>query len=130
METTPIAATSPDDKVSFLGTYAATSFNAENKSILFLGGDDKLYYPQDGAHINAFRSYFQLNDDLTVGDPAASVKAFNLSFGENEPLSIINCQLSIGEADSSWYDLNGRQLSSRPTKRGLYINNGKIKAVQ
>jgi hypothetical protein len=24
-----------------------------------------------------------------------------------------------------WYDLNGRKLQGRPTKKGVYINNGR-----
>ena len=31
----------------------------------------------------------------------------------------------IEELNSEWYDLQGRRLDSKPTKKGLYINNGK-----
>lgn len=31
----------------------------------------------------------------------------------------------IEELNSEWYDLQGRKLGSKPTKKGLYINNGK-----
>ena len=143
IEKTPIAATSPDDKVSFLGTYSKKAFTdvdnsiTEDKSVLFLGASNTLYYPISNGNndysFNAFRSYFQLNDGLTVGDPAASVKAFNLSFGEGVTDKVGEVQDASFKHQSEaagWYDLNGRQLSSRPTKRGLYINNGKIKAVQ
>ena len=31
----------------------------------------------------------------------------------------------IEELNSEWYDLQGRKLGSKPTRKGLYINNGK-----
>ena len=31
-----------------------------NESILFLGADNTLYYPEAGAHIGPFRAYFEL----------------------------------------------------------------------
>ena len=126
--------TSIDGKVSFKGTYAPITFTEEDKSILFLGEENTLYYPQpdltDPDHpkyprINAFRAYFHLSD-------GAGVKAFNLNFGENEPLSIFNSsgmkrpfgpsgQFSIGEADGAWYDMQGRRFNSKPAKAGIYI---------
>ena len=128
----------------FKGTYEMIYYTEEDKSILFLGEENTLYYPQpdlttDPEHpryptINAFRAYFQLSD-------GAGVKAFNLNFGGDEPLSIINSsgmkrpfgpsgQLSIGEADSSWSDLSGRRLTTRPTLRGFYIHQNKKVAIQ
>ena len=78
--------------------------------------------------INAFRAYFQLNG-IEVGT-AAGVKAFNLNFGdEDEPLSIINYQLSIGEADA-WYDMQGRKLDGKPATKGIYVNGGKKVVVK
>ena len=31
------------------------------------------------------------------------------------------------EDDDKWYDLQGRQLNGRPSRKGIYINNGKKK---
>lgn len=47
--------------VTFEGTYTSTTFTETNQSILFLGAKNTLYYPLEGAHIGAFRAYFQLN---------------------------------------------------------------------
>jgi hypothetical protein len=30
-----------------------------------------------------------------------------------------------GESKEAWYDLNGRKLNGKPTKKGLYIHNGR-----
>lgn len=30
-----------------------------------------------------------------------------------------------GKVEGMWYDLNGRQLTSKPTAKGIYLNNGR-----
>ncbi|MBR5393732.1 MAG: hypothetical protein IK144_01460 [Bacteroidaceae bacterium] len=130
--TTPAAITSSDGYVSFVGTYSPTDIFSADKTNLYVGSNNKLHYPwannMQHFYLNACRGYFRLNKGLTAGDPSA-VKEFRLNFGEDEPLSIINFQLSIGEADG-WYDLNGRKLGGKPTKRGLYIHNGEKIAIK
>lgn len=112
-----------DSKVTFKGSYDAQSFDAENKNILFLGGDDKLYYPQNGASIGACRAYFEVADGL-------SVKAFKLNIGGDET-SIENVQWSMGNGQSeSLYDLNGRKLQGKPSQKGIYIKDGKKVVVK
>ena len=49
-----------DERVRFLGTYASQSFDKENRSILFMGEENTLYYPLDGASIDAQRAYFKI----------------------------------------------------------------------
>ena len=46
----------------FVGTYSPVAWPEENRSILFLGEKNTLYYPQAGAHVNAFRAYFELSN--------------------------------------------------------------------
>ena len=130
----------------FVGTYANTTFTSENRSILFLGAENKLYYPKPGPdpndanvtlypHIGAFRAYFQLND------ASASVKEFRLIFGEEDKADGIGAidnedsssqssgadgtEFKIQNEADAWYDLSGRKLGGKPTQHGLYIHNGK-----
>ena len=110
---------------SFKGTYDKLEYPTENKSILFLGEANTLYWPKSGATIGACRAYFQLS-------PNTNVREFKLSFGEDA-----DCTNGIVEAEanaslftlhsslSCWYTLDGRRLSGKPTQRGLYIDNGK-----
>ena len=112
--------------VDFLGTYGYMGFNADDRSILFLGADNTLYYPQSGASIGACRAYFQLKG-LNAGDIQHDVKMY---FGEEEFATGI---ISIGQLDNlqfdnfadGWFDLNGRRLNGKPTRAGVYINKGK-----
>ncbi|MBR1498817.1 MAG: hypothetical protein IJ615_04205 [Bacteroidaceae bacterium] len=105
----------------FKGTYTSQAFTEENKSILFLGAEDKLYYPLDGASIGAFRAYFQLSD------PNAQVKAFVMNFGEDDATSISE-ELRVKSEESAtalWFTLDGRRLAGKPARSGIYINNGR-----
>ena len=103
----------------FVGTYDKLSFTDEDRSILFLGADNTLYYPLSGAHIGACRAYFDLGTN-------SQVKSFVLNFdGEDELTSIDHSPLTIDHSAGKWYDISGRRLSGKPTQRGVYINNGK-----
>ena len=106
--------------IEFKGTYAPIGFSDEDKNILLLGVKDDmstLYYPQSGASIGAQRAYFEIAG-------GAEVKAFNLNFdgGDTGIEEIVNGKLPI---DNSWYSLDGRKLSDKPSRAGVYINKGK-----
>jgi hypothetical protein len=104
---------------------------ANDKTVLYLGAGNKLYYPTKDRTMGACRAVFVLNG-LTAGDlPTANARAFVLNFGDGEATGIVDA-----EADSSlftlhsslkegWYDMQGRRLTGKPTAKGLYINNGK-----
>jgi hypothetical protein len=116
--------TSTDGKVTFKGTYDARTFTSEDKSILFLGAENTLYWPLAGATIGAQRAYFQLNG-ITVGDPNAEVREFKLSFGDEESQGISLTPDPSPKGEGSIYTLDGRKLNGEPTKKGMYIVNGK-----
>jgi uncharacterized repeat protein (TIGR02543 family) len=103
---------------SFKGTYSPMSWDAEDRSILFLGEDNNLHWPLAGANIGACRAYFELTD----GQPAHE---FVLNFGEETTSlrEISNEELVISNYD--YYTLDGRKLDGKPTKKGLYIHGGR-----
>ena len=106
---------------SFKGTYAPINWTEETPSILFVGENNQLHWPLAGAHLNACRAYFELDD------PNANVREFNLNFGEetSDIVSIDNSQFTIHNEAGAWYTVNGVKLSGKPTKKGMYIYNGK-----
>jgi hypothetical protein len=120
---------SADEKVNFFGTYSPVSLAKDDKSNLFLGDDNMLYYPNVADYsIKAFRGYFHVDLD---GD---GVRAINLNFGEEGTQTIIGHTeiTEITEKADAWFDLNGRKLNgagegSVPARlcKGLYIVNGK-----
>ena len=128
------AVVSSDGYVTFVGTYSPMAFTAADKSILFLGSNNKLYYPQPSTgstlRIGAQRAYFQLNNGLTCGEPAnpgqggGSVRAFVLNFGDEETGILSTTNFTNSTNSDAWYSLDGRKLNGKPTTKGLYINNG------
>ena len=119
--------------VTFRGTFAPISYASANHNILFLGAGNTLYYPEAGAHIGAFRAYFELGNGLTAGTPSSPVRAFNLSFSgsaDGSSASGIAVVPPANDADGDvrtpgWYTLDGVRLNGKPTKKGLYIHGGR-----
>ena len=110
------------DYVDFIGTYSPVSIYTDEKTNLYLGADNKLYYPTaTDFTVNAFRGYFQLK----LGDN--EVKAFKLYFGDDEATGIISVHDSgfMVNGSDAWYTLDGRKLDGKPTRAGVYINNGR-----
>ena len=135
--TTAGSVTSTDGYVTFVGTYKPEPIFADPAINLYLGSGNKLYWPSSAKAINSFRAYFQLNNGLTAGEPAPTgdgsgaglVRAFNLNFDdEGETTGIVDIEhgtLNIGHSAGAWYSLDGGKLDGKPTKKGLYINNGR-----
>ena len=118
-------AVTTDERVRFLGTYKSTAFDAEDKSILLMGGNNTLYYPTRGAGIGAQRAYFKIGSDAAL---ARRLTAFNIDFGDDEATGIIsieNGKLTIDNASDAWYSLDGRKLQGKPSVKGVYVNKGR-----
>ena len=120
----PTTVTSEDETVSFVGCYSPVTLSEGDRTMLYLGSDNTLYYPSTDVTINSFRAYFTLNG-ITAGDMDGEVNAFVLNFGDDETTSIDHLPLTIDHSDGAWYSIDGRKLSGKPTTKGIYINNGK-----
>ncbi|MBQ8065313.1 MAG: hypothetical protein IJ200_06620 [Prevotella sp.] len=122
--------TATTDYVDFIGSFSPVSLEADDRSVLYLGADNKLYYPSAAMTVGACRAVFQLHNGLTAGDLAsgANARRFVLNFGDGDESTGI-LSLSADSKDSkdnaAWYTLDGRRLTGKPTTKGLYINNGK-----
>ena len=132
-----IPVTSSDGVVNFIGTFNPVQFFKDDESVLFMGEDNTLHYPNADFTLKTLRAYFRLETDH-IPDASSSprpVKAFILNFaGDNTSTGIyetVGGQLGIGQVvngqklNGKWYDLTGRRLSSKPAAPGIYINNGK-----
>ena len=114
---------SGETRVRFAGTYASRTFDATDKSILFMGGTNMLHYPTRGANIGAQRAYFKIGDNGSAG-ALARITAFSINFGDNEMTGIIETDASLS-TPSVWYTIDGRKLQGKPAKKGVYISNGR-----
>ena len=112
-------------RVRFIGTRNFVPFSGEDQSILFLGDDNTLYYPDDSgnASVGACRAYFK------IGDDAGSTRQFttvSIDFDGNGSetagiISIGNRQSTADNEADTWYTLSGRKLDGAPTQKGIYL---------
>lgn len=96
----------------------------QTKQLLYMGADSKLYYPTEPMTIGAFQCYFHLYG-ITADDLEENpVKNVVFNFGDATGITTTNVTNLANEADA-WYDLSGRRINSRPTTKGIYIQNGR-----
>jgi hypothetical protein len=116
-----------DQRVRFTGTYSSMEFGETDNSILLMGGENMLYYPTTGAGLGAQHAYFKIGGD---GAKARRITGFSIDFGDSETTGIISAEansslFTIHSSLSDWYTLDGRRLSGKPTRSGIYINGGR-----
>ncbi len=116
-------------EVQMVGCYSPVSVDANDKSILFLGDNNTLYYSTENRNIRSCRAYFSV--PYLKQNPGAKTRAFRLNFGGEEATGILEVSADSKEmTDDAWYSLDGVRLSGKPTQRGIYINNGNKVVIQ
>ena len=133
--TEPTTVTSQDGMVSFIGTYGTVSLAANDKSNIYFGSANKLLWPDQNVTVGAFRAYFKINETAAVN--AKGITGFVIDLGENdEEATGINeaaADPSLFTPHSSlseWHTVDGIRLSGKPSKKGMYIHNGKKVVVE
>lgn len=117
--------TSQDGYVSFIAVIDPVTLEANDKSVLYLGDENTLYYPGDeDVTINALHAYFQLNGIGESDAGETKIRSIALHFGNEDSAGITSPHSSVTPTDAAWYTLSGSRLSSKPTLRGLYIHLG------
>jgi hypothetical protein len=108
--------------VDFVGSYDPVDIAGEDRSMLYLGANNKLYFPNAAMTVKAFRGYFKLK-----GIEAGDVTNAQMFFGDDENTTAIQEHESheSHELSGAWYTLSGVRLNAKPTAKGLYIVNGK-----
>ena len=110
-------------EVQMKGCYSPVSVVANDKSILFLGDNNTLYYSTENRNIRSCRAYFSV--PYLKQNPGAKTRAFVLNFDDEEATGILEISADSKEKkDDAWYSLAGVRLSGKPTQRGMYINKG------
>ena len=120
-------------KVKFIGYYDAFPITSANTDIYYISTGNQLQSTGTDRTLNACRAYFQFND----GNNAREIV---MRFAEDETTGIqpptISPEGERAEAfpreglDGVWYTVDGRKLSGKPTRKGLYIFNGKKTVIK
>lgn len=95
--------------VSMVGTYGQTSISSD---AIFLTSSGELMKPSGSTTLKGLRAYFTTTDGSRL----------TINFGD--ATAVKNVQAPAATT-SDWFTLDGRRLASQPTKKGLYIRNGK-----
>ncbi len=120
------------EHVYFLGNYSKVSIYGGDKTMLYLGADNRLYYPQDDLDIYACRGLFQLVS-FTVDDFTPSANSFVLNFSDGEATAITDIDHVPSAAEGAvegWFTLDGQRLGAQPTRKGVFIHSGRKVVVK
>ena len=118
---TPVDVNPDEGVATFKAALAPVPMTAGDKTILFVSGGDKLTFPNTNNSLKAFRAYFQLSESVEA-------RAFAMSFGDETGISLTPNSSPKGEG--SIYSLDGRKLNGQPTRKGVYIKNGKKTVIK
>ena len=146
VNSSPVSVTSSDGTVTFKSIYAPESFDEANRSILFVGAANTLYYPSGAGTVSlkSFRAYFQLNGVQMAGDPdsgsgdeefipegGGSVKPFVLDIEYDDVTGIGNVRSKMADGRGDvWYSFDGKRLNGIPAQKGIYIHNGRKEVLK
>lgn len=118
-----VTTTTETTYADFVPVMNPTPLTANDKTVLFVTGGNKLTYPSAAGNINGFRAYFQLK-----GDAVSNASAFAMSFDDVSTgiTEIDDLQAHDVRFDTDGiYTLDGRRIEGQPTAKGIYIQNGR-----
>ena len=128
-DTEPTTVTSQDGMVSFIGTYGTVSLAANDKSNIYFGANNKLLWPDQNVTVGAFCAYFKINETAAVN--AKGITSIDLIVDDEEATGIHNAEFIMQNDDAdAWHTVGGIRLSGKPSKKGMYIHNGKKVVVE
>ena len=105
----------------FVGQYSPFTIDNDNiDEIILLSTGNKLGYANSTRTLHSFRCHFEV--PTNGGGPQA--RSFMLDFGDGEQTGIVSMEDGRSKMEDVWYTIDGRKLQGKPTKKGLYIQNG------
>ena len=117
----------PDQAITvapeFQGTLTGTTIAAST--------DDQTNYALNGKAFVFVKNAIEVGPNkawLSVNTGVPSARAITLVF-DDETTKIANTNLT-NITNGNWYDLNGRKLDKMPTKKGVYLFNGRKVVVK
>ena len=121
-DTTSTAIVSNDNHVTFVGQYSPFAIDDSNiNSVIMLGAKNTLGYSKNPRQLHSFRAHFEV--PTHTGAPA--MNSYVIDFGDDETGISLTPDPSPRGEGSEYYTLDGRKLDGKPTKKGMYIVNGR-----
>ena len=110
-----------DHNVKFVGHWSSFDITNDNiDEIIFVSSGNRIGYSNKARTLKTLRAHFWVQPN------SAGVRSIILDFGDDDVTSIdlVNGG-STTRQSSGWYSLDGRHLQGEPTKKGVYVVNGK-----
>lgn len=112
-----------DYQVQFIGYYDAFNITPEDEDIFYMTAGSELKHTGQNRTLKSCRAYFQFSEE------ALKARQFVLNFGDgNEATGIVSATNFSKDTNAGWYTVDGMKLGKQPTRKGVYIHNGR-KAV-
>ncbi len=111
-----------DGAVKFVGYYDPFGITADDTDIYYMTANNTLKHTGVARTLLACRAYFQFSDE------SAAARQITLNFGDDETTGIIelkNSRIEELKSEDGWYTVDGVKLDKQPTRKGLYIHNGR-----
>jgi hypothetical protein len=106
----------------FQGTLTGTTIAASTESQTNYAFNGKAFvFVKDAIEVGPNKAWLSIN----TGEPSARIMLVFDDVTEVKEVKEVN-----GIKEVNWYDLNGRKLQAAPTKKGVYIMNGKKVVVK
>ena len=115
-----------DHNVAFCGNYSPVALPGNDASNLYLGTQNKLYWPSADKNIKSFRAYFHVE----LGENPQAARNIVMNLGEDSPTIVVESEerrVKSEESDDVIYNLSGQKVDA--SYKGIVIKNGK-KVVQ
>ncbi len=113
--------TKAEGQVQFIGYYDAFDISYYNTDIYYMTAGNTLRHTGVPRTLKACRAYFKF------GEPN-SARNIVLNLGDEETTGVVelkNGRIEELKSDGAWYSIDGVKLDKKPTRKGLYIFNGK-----
>lgn len=111
---------------SFVGQFSPFQITSGNlNAIVLLTGNNTLGYSKSTRTLRSCRAHFEVLRQMTAG--ARLMTGYSITFGpsaEADPTAVRSVTVGGGDNDG-WYTLGGQRLSSRPTRQGIYVRQGR-----
>ncbi len=114
----------------FVGTYSPFGITSGNiDEIVLLSDANKLGYSKNPRTLRSCRAHFMIP---TSSSGIRAMVDFDIDFngGESTGVAALNDNGEMIHDNDGWYTLTGVKLDGKPTRRGIYLHNGRKEAVQ
>ncbi len=114
----------------FVGAYSPFGIDAGNiDKIVLLSDANTLGYSKNPRTLRSCRAHFMIP---TSSSGIRAMVDFDIDFngGESTGVAALNDNREMIHDNDGWYTLTGVKLDGKPTRRGIYLHNGRKEAVQ